>query len=162
MKKLVSLFLLAAMLFSVLTLNGCGKASLSPEDVQAALADCDGELNMELSGCNVTAFTYTVAQVNAEDLTDRSYTEEAMLMLSTGQSMDMTWGQIQTCQALLPVMAIINLLQGEDSSEADLTEFLDDVLDIACTGKAMEFGGWAVSASIDIAADSITISVNPA
>ena len=154
MKKKLSLLLAVSM---CLCLCACGSSTkLSVSDVNEAFADCDGTLETETSGDSVTSFTYVVEGVNADNLVDREYTLEAIESIMSGDTSKVTMGQYMVSKAVLPVMSIEVLLGGEE--ENFVTDaFLNRILSIVCDGGTVEYDGWSVSSSVDIANDSITI-----
>ncbi len=156
MKKAISL-LLALVL--CLSLCACGTAKLTTAEVEQALADCDGKLDMQASGDNVTGFTYTVEGVNADELTDRNYSRNAINTVLGGDTSKITIGQLKVAKAVSPIMSIITLLDSGKEGDFNTEAFTESLLDIMCDGKVAQYNGWEVSAQIDQTSDSIIISV---
>ena len=155
MKKIMSLVLVIAM---CLSLCACG-ATLPVADVEEALADCDGTLNLETSGDGVKSFTFVAEGVNAKSIVDKEYTREAITTLMTGDFSKITVGQINASKAIYPVMCIDALLNG-DSEDFDSNMFVEDILNIICDGNTAQYDGWKVSAVVDQENNSITITVS--
>ena len=155
MKKVLSMILALIM---CLSLCACGGTKLTAAEVNEALANCDGILNLETSGNNVTGFTYVVEGVNAEYLVDKEYTREAIEAVLTGDTSQITFGQIKVCKAIAPLMSIEALLSGVDDNFSS-NAFIKKILSITCDGKTVEYDGWAVSVEVDHDNDSIIIKV---
>lgn len=156
MKKYIALILVLVLCLSLCACGGSAK--LTAGDVKEALADCDGTLNVETSGDNVTSFTYVVEGVNADDLVDKEYSRNAIATVLTGDSSKITLGHLKVSKAISPLMSIDVLLGGnEDDFNSDA--FVDKILGIICDGKTAEYNGWTVSATVDQDSDSITILV---
>lgn len=153
MKKAVSLLLSIGM---CLCLCACGSVNLSVADVTEAFADCDGTLETETSGNNVTSFTYVVEGVNADSLLDREYIREAVEAIMDGDASQITMGQLMVSKAVLPVMSI-DVLLGEEEENFSSDAFLEKIIGIICDGNMVEYDGWNVSTSVDVSNDSITI-----
>lgn len=134
----------------------CGSVNLSVADVTEAFADCDGTLETETSGNNVTSFTYVVEGVNADSLLDREYIREAVEAIMDGDASQITMGQLMVSKAVLPVMSI-DVLLGEEEENFSSDDFLEKIIGIICDGNMVEYDGWNVSTSVDVSNDSITI-----
>ena len=155
MKKILTVVF--AMLLC-LSLISCGNLKLSESDVTSALENCGGTLDMTTEGGSVSEFTYVVTKVNADDLTDKGYAREAMDATLSGNTSSMTYGQYQAAKAMLPIISILALLEG-DSDDFDANAFINDVLSIICDGKTVTVKNWEVSSSLDTGSDKITITV---
>ena len=155
MKKLLA-FNLAIVL--CLSLCACGgPKQYTPAQVEEALSQCTGTLEMETSGDYVTSFTYVVEDVNAEDLLDREYAKEAITAVLAGDIGNITFGQVKVCTAIMPLMSLDVLFEGTSDAEFEEEAFVDKMLDIACDGKSMTSNGWTVTAEVDVENDTITI-----
>lgn len=155
MRKGLCLFLA---LILCLSLCACGNTKLTAAEVEEALADCDGTLNLNASGDKLTGFTYKVEDVNADDLTDKSYVRDAVTMLLNGNTQDMTFGQYKVTRAAYAVFAIEALFEGENA-DFNADTFLEKTLGIICAGNTVKYDSWHISADIDTINDCMTISV---
>lgn len=155
MKKVISL-LLALVLCLSLCACYSGK-KLTTTDVEEALVNCDGTLNMETSGDKVTSFTYVVENVNADDLMDKEYTRKAIYAMLSGDTSKITIGQLQVCKAISPLVNIEALFESEDDFDAEA--FVGKMLSIVCDAKTVEYDGWAVFTKVDQDNDRIVINV---
>lgn len=155
MKKLIAL-LMAVVL--CLSLCACGNTKLTVAEVEDALADCDGTLNLDTSGDSVTGFTYKVEDVNADDLTDKSYVRDSVTMLLNGNAQDMTYGQYKVARAAYVVVAIEVLFEG-NNADFNADAFTEKTLGIICDGNTVKYDNWHISADIDTTNDCMTISV---
>ena len=157
MKKLMSLILV---LILCLSLCACGGSSkLTAADVEEALSECDGTLNLETSGDEVTGFTFTVEGVNADDLVDKKYSRDAINAILSGDTANTTYGQYKVCKGFLPLMSI-EVLFGGNEKNFNSGAFIEKLLGIVCDGNSAQYDGWVVTAKVDQGSDSITISVN--
>ncbi len=156
MKKTISLLVAFVMCLSLCACGG--KAKLTTADVEEALVDCDGTLNLETSGDNVISFTYVVEEVNADDLVDKEYSRNAIAAILAEDNSKITMGQIMVSRAIQPLMNI-NALLNNDQDDFKADAFVEEILGIICDGKTVEYNGWAVSTEVDQDGDKLTISV---
>lgn len=142
-----------------LCLCACGGAKkLTAQEVETAMAECNGTLNLETSGDQVTGFTYVVEDINADDLMDKSYARDAVMAMASGDTANITFGQYKVTKAFLPLMSIEALL-GDDGDDFSATALIEKLLGVICEGNTIRYDGWTVSATVDQAGDSITIRV---
>lgn len=156
MKKVLSLLLATVLCLSLCACGGAVK--LTAKEVESALADCKGTLNLETSGNNVIGFTYVVEGVNADDLVKKEYTREAIRTILSGDTSKTTLGQVRVGKAISPLMSI-DVLLGGDEKEFNSEAFIEKMLDIACDGDSVNYGDWTVYAVVSQKKDSITIVV---
>ena len=156
MKKILAMVLALVLCLSLCACGGTRK--LTEEEITSELADCKGTLNLETRGKKVVSFTYVVEDVNANHLIDRQYTYKAMALFIAGDTAKMTLGQFKVIRPVTPLLHIDRLLAGNHKIES-LDMMVNDILDIICDGSTVNYGGWKVSAVVDLDADSITIKV---
>ena len=155
-KKMISIVLVLAL---CLSLAACGsKVKLTTTDVETALADRPGTLDIETSGDNVKSFTYTADNINAEGLIDREYSLEAIALLSSGNTSQITPNQLYVCNAFLDLMCIDGLFR-DNEDEFNTLEYIEKLLDVICDGKTLEYDGWSISTDVNQNSESIKISV---
>lgn len=156
MKKAISLVLAMVML---LCLCACGAGKITESAIREAMADCDGKLTVEGPADDVTGFTYVLEGVNAEDLVDKNYCQEAIAAILSGDTSVITIGHIKVSKAISALMAVDLLLSGEDEGSFDSSAYVNTLLGIICDGKSQNYGNWTVSVTVNKEADSITIKV---
>ena len=155
-KKTISFVLILVLCISF---SACGgKVKLTTTDVETALADRPGTLDIETSGDNVKRFTYTADNINAEGLIDREYSLEAIALLSSGNTSEMSPNHLYVCNAFLDLMCIDGLFR-DNEDEFDTLEYVEELLDVICDGKTLQYDGWSISTDVNQDSDSITISV---
>lgn len=159
MKKssLLLILLVLALLLSACSTSSNKNKSITKADLQTALDSYEVELNTVDSGKNVTQFTITVSEVNADKLMDRSYVKEAyeLSMTNPGKT---TYGQYQVLRGFGPVMAILGMFDTTPSDSFDNEAFIGEILDVICDGKAHGEAGWIITAKVDAQNNTITIT----
>ena len=157
MKKVFSVILALVMCLSLCACSGGLK--LSAEDVEEALADCEGTLDLETSDNNVTSFTFVIEDVNADDLVNKEYLIEAITTILEGDTSKVTLGQVNACKAVIALFNINNLFTKEDD-DSDALALVEKTTGIICDGNTVEYDGWSVSSKVDLNSDRITIMVD--
>ncbi len=164
MRSILALALVVFMCFSCLV--ACGgkdkgeekepEKKLTEAQIQEALKEDDGTLTIEGSADDVKAFKYVLSGVNTAKLTDKSFTKTAVNTLLQDSS-KITFGQLKVCNAFNATMNVVALFT-EDDGNFNSDAFINEILEIICDGQSKTYGDWTVSATIDTANDSITIS----
>lgn len=153
--------ILACMLALVLTVSlcACGGKSFTETDIEMAMEDCKGTLNVEKSGNKVEGFNFVVDAdyVDAENRTNMEYYEEAILLITNNDLDHLYNGHIQVANAFSAMASVLGLL-GETKGD-DVETGLAKILGVLCTGKTLKTKGWSVSAVTDATAETITIIV---
>lgn len=154
--------LLLILLALTLLLSACGASSgknksITKADLQTALKSYEVELNTVDSGKNVTQFTITASEVNADKLMNRSYVKEAyeLSMTNPGKT---TYGHYQVLRGFGPVMAVLGMIDTTPSGSFDNDAFIGELLDVICDGKAHSEAGWTITAKVDEQNNTITIT----
>ena len=155
MKK-VLVFVLVAVLCVSMCSCFSGAKKITVAEVESKLSSENGDLDMETKGDYVTGFTYTVEEVNSEKMSDKSYVREAIYLLASENSDQITINQLDACRAAVNVMSVVALLT-EDEGDFNAEQWVEDILEIACDGKTAEYNGWTVSVSVDTVNDTATI-----
>ena len=164
MKKIISIVLVVFML--TLSLAACGGKDNSAEkgsgiklteaEIRSELAENSGTLTIEGESDNVTSFTFVVNNVNASNLVNKEFTREAVNVLLTNSS-KIPYGQLKACNGFNAVMAVCGLFE-EDEGDFDANAFTETVLSIICNNQKQTYENWTVSATVNTADDSITVS----
>ncbi|MBQ7296295.1 MAG: hypothetical protein IJW86_08935 [Clostridia bacterium] len=155
MKKSIILLLTVIL---CLTLCACGTTqNFSVADLEKSLEGKNGVLNVETSGKTIKEFTYVVEDINAEKLSDKSFCENAFYEVLNGNTMNLTYNELKSMGAFIPLMSIVNLLKNSDDAEFDYRQYTEELLGIVCDGNTQKYNEWSVSADIDVVNDSITI-----
>ncbi|MBQ4349114.1 MAG: hypothetical protein IJC79_05820 [Clostridia bacterium] len=155
MKKSIILLLTVVL---CLALCACGTTqNFSVADLEKSLEGKNGVLNVETSGKTIKEFTYVVKDVNAEKLYDKSFCEKTFYEVLKGNTMNLTYNELKSMGAFIPLMSIVNLLENSDDTEFDYIQYTEELLGIVCDGNTQKYNEWSVSADIDVANDSITI-----
>lgn len=126
-------------------------------ELRTALESSDVELKTVDDGKNVTQFTITASDVNAEKITKRSYVKEAYMLLMSNPG-KLVYGQFKTLRGFDPVMGILGLLDTTPEGSFNMETFVDEILDVICDGKAHSEAGWTITAKVDKANDTLTIT----
>ena len=163
MKKTLKTFLIICLaLFMCMTaLVACDNSATpepkkyTEEEIRTALAENDGTLTIEGTSDNVTAFTFVVTGINANDINPNSL-KSAVNILLTDYS-KITYGQLKMCYAFSAMVSVDNIFK-DDSSEFDEEAYINEIISVICNGNSLQHDNWTISASINQATDSITIS----
>lgn len=160
MKK-SSLFLLLLVL--TLLLSACNTSSTSKAknitlaDLNTALESNDVDLKTVDDGKNITQFTITASNVNADKLVDRNYVKQAYVLMMTKPG-DMVYGQFMVMTGFGVMMDVFGLIDTTPKGEFDTEAFVNELLDVICDGKAHSEAGWTITAKVDKENDTITIT----
>lgn len=159
MKK-SSLFLLLLVL--ALVLSACSTSSnktksITQADLQKTLESYEVELNTVDDGKNITQFTITASNVNADKLVDRNYVKQAYILMMTKPG-DMVYGQFKVMNGFGIMMDVFGLIDTTPEGEFNTEAFVNEILDVICDGKAHSEAGWTITAKVDKENDTITIT----
>lgn len=160
MKK-SSLFLLLLVL--TLLLSACSTSStnkaknITLADLNTALESTDVDLKTVDDGKNITQFTITASNVNADKLVDRNYVKQAYILMMTKPG-DMVYGQFKVMTGFGVMMDVFGLIDTTPEGEFDAEAFVNEILDVICDGKAHSEAGWTITAKVDEANDTLTIT----
>ena len=130
---------------------------LTVAEIQAVLTEEDGTLTTSGASDNVTSFTFVVTSINASNLMDKTFTRKAVTTLLTDSS-KVTYGQFKACNAFIAVMNSVSLVSESDDEEFNANDYIEEILSIICDGTSKTYGNWTISATVNTAADSITVS----
>lgn len=154
--------LLLILLVLALLLSACSTSTNSAKNItlaglQKALESYEVELDTVESGKDITQFTITASKVNADKLMDRSYVKEAykMTMTNPGKS---TYGHYQVMKGFGPVMAILGMIDTTPSGSFNADAFLDEILDVICSGKSHSEAGWTITVKVDKQNNTLTLT----
>lgn len=160
MKKLITVLLLICAL--TICFSACENESdsaqitLTEQQIRSALSKSEGTLDIVGAPEDVTSFTLVVENINASNLRNKDFTLKAVNVLMNNAS-QLTYGQLKVCNAFSAVMSVHNLLVPDDGN-FDSNDYVEEILSIICDGKSKSYENWTISAAIDTAADSITIT----
>lgn len=160
MKK-SSLFLLLLVL--TLLLSACSTSStnkaknITLADLNTALESTDVDLKTVDDGKNITQFTITASNVNADKLVDRNYVKQAYILMMTKPG-DMVYGQFKVMTGLGVMMDIFGLIDTTPEGEFNTEAFVNELLDVICDGKAHSEAGWTITAKVDKENDALIIT----
>ena len=160
MKKIIAVLLAALMCLALTACGGEKSKTLTVTEVQTALKDSDGTLGMNASGDIVNSFTYVVADANKSSIMNRNQYRSIITAILAGNSSQLTYGEYMSAKAFMPLLNINSIFYESEEGEFNANEYLETLLDVICDGKALEYGNWTISASIDAAADTVTFSVS--
>ena len=150
MKKAISLLLLAILLFSI---TGCGKGVGLTEDAIRAVLENDygleGTLSIKGKSDDVTAFTYTIENIDTKIALDRDLAISSFTVLIHGQ--DLSDEEFQSARFYLIIISVDKLLRsGTDEATENVTiDYIKDLADAVCDGKILHWNGWDVSVDVD-------------
>ena len=156
MKK-SSLFLLLMVL--VMLLSACSNQAkkITLTELKSALESYDVDIKTTDDGKNITQFTITASNINADDLVDRNYVKKAYTLAMTKPG-DMVYGQFKVMTGFGAVMSVIGLIDTTPEGEFNTEAFVNELLDVICDGKAHSEAGWTITAKVDKENDTITIT----
>lgn len=159
MKK-SSLFLLLMVL--VMLLSACSTSTnkaknITLTELKSALESYDVDIKTIDDGKHITQFTITASNVNADDLVDRSFVKKAYTLFMTKPG-DMLYGQFKVMTGFGAVMSVIGLIDTTPEGEFNTEAFANEILDVICDGKAHSEAGWTITAKVDEANDTLTIT----
>ena len=156
MKK-SSLFLLLMVL--VMLLSACSNQAkkITLTELKSALESYDVDIKTIDDGKNITQFTITASNINADDLVDRNYVKKAYTLAMTKPG-DMVYGQFKVMTGFGAVMSVIGLIDTTPEGEFNTEAFVNELLDVICDGKAHSEAGWTITAKVDKENDTITIT----
>ena len=167
MKKIISILIIICTL--TLCLAACGNTDenktnenenkITEEFIKSKLSDSNGELDGTLTitngtSDNVLAFNYVLTGINAEKLTDKNFTKNAIEILLSNPG-NITYGQLKVCNAFNATMSVIGIFY--EDNNFDSNDFTDEILSIICDKSSKTYENWTISTSIDQSSDSITI-----
>lgn len=155
-----SLFLFLLVL--ALVLSACSTSSskaknITLADLNTALESNDVDLKTIDDGKNITQFTITASNVNADKLVDRNYVKQAYILMMTKPG-DMVYGQFKVMNGFGILMDVFGLIDTTPEGEFDTEAFVNELLDVICDGKAHSEAGWTITAKVDKENDTITIT----
>ena len=159
MKK-SSLFLLLMVL--VMLLSACSTSTnkaknITLAELNTALESNDVDLKTVDDGKNITQFTITASNVNADDLVNRNYVKKAYTLMMTKPG-DMVYGQFKVMNGFGIMMDVFGLIDTTPEGEFDTEAFVNEILDVICDGKAHSEAGWTITAKVDETNDTLTIT----
>ena len=156
MKK-SSLFLLLMVL--VMLLSACSNQAkkITLTELKSALESYDVDIKTIDDGKNITQFTITASNINADDLVDRNYVKKAYTLAMTKPG-DMVYGQFKVMTGFGAVMSVIGLIDTTPEGEFNTEAFVNELLDVICDGKAHSEAGCTITAKVDKENDTITIT----
>ena len=160
MKK-SSLFLLLLVL--TLLLSACSTSStnkaknITLADLNTALESTDVDLKTVDDGKNITQFTITASNVNADKLVDRNYVKQAYILMMTKPG-DMIYEQFKVMTGFGVMMDVFGLIDTTPEGEFDTSAFVNELLDVICDGKAHSEAGWTITAKVDKENDTLIIT----
>lgn len=159
MKK-SSLFLLLMVL--VMLLSACSTSTnkaknITLAELNTALESNDVDLKTVDDGKNITQFTITASNVNADDLVNRNYVKKAYTLMMTKPG-DMVYGQFKVMNGFGIMMDVFGLIDTTPEGEFDTEAFVNEILDVICDGKAHSEAGWTITATVDENNDTLTIT----
>lgn len=159
MKK-SSLFLLLMVL--VMLLSACSTSTnkaknITLAELNTALESNDVDLKTVDDGKNITQFTITASNVNADDLVNRNYVKKAYTLMMTKPG-DMVYGQFKVMNGFGIMMDVFGLIDTTPEGEFDTEAFVNEILDVICDGKAHSEAGWTITAKVDENNDTLTIT----
>lgn len=143
---------------SIFTACGDEGVKITESEIRSALSSNEGTLSTEGEADNVTSFTYVITSVNAKDLSSKSFMRSAVKNLMNNPS-KMTYGQYKSTKAFSAMVNIDGLFMAGESEDFNSDVYIDEILSVICDGTARTHNNWTISASIDTANDSITITV---
>lgn len=154
--------LLLILLVLALLLSACSTSTNSAKNItlaglQKALESYEVELDTVESGKDITQFTITASKVNADKLSDRSYVKEAYQLIMTNPG-KLTYGHYQAMNGFGPTMDILGMLDTTPSGSFDNDAFVEEVLDVICSGKSHSEAGWTITVKVDTQNDTLTIT----
>ena len=164
MKKILALILTFLLCISVVTACGKKPPKLTEAEIKTAIESTEGELSIEGDSEDVTAFTFIVKGVNVTNLTNKSFTRNAVKTLLSNPG-SITYAQLKTTTAFSAVMQIDSLLTKLEASEDEETEedpfdseaYIDEILTVICDGTTRDYTYWSLCATTDKTNDSIVI-----
>ena len=123
------------------------------------LANSDGDLDGTLTitkgtSENVSAFKYTLKNVNASSLTNKNYVRGAVEVLMSKPG-NITYNELKVCNAFNATAQVVGIFYEDENFDSNA--FTEEILNIVCSGSTRNYAGWAISASADTASDSIII-----
>ena len=142
---------------SVLTACNSDDITLTKSQIENALSSSSGTLSTQGSDDDVTSFTYVMTNVNAKNLSDKSYVRSAVDTLMSNPS-KLTFGEYKVTGPFSAILNIDGLFMGDDG-DFDPDAYTDEVLAVICDGSTKRHGNWSISATINSTDDSITITV---
>lgn len=159
MKKssLLLILLVLALLLSACSTSSNKNKSITKADLQTALKSYEVELNTVDDGKSITQFTITAINVNAGKLVDRNYVKQAYILMMTKPG-DMVYGQFKVMNGFGIMMDVFGLIDTTPEGEFDTEAFVNEILDVICDGKAHSEAGWTITAKVDEANDTLTIT----
>lgn len=159
MKK-SALFLLLLVL--VVLLSACSTSSnqtktITLAELKSALESYDVDIKTVDDGKNITQFTITASNVNADDLVDRNFVKKAHTLFMTKPG-DMTYGQFKVMTGFGVVMSVMDLIDTTPEGEFNTEAFVNEILDVICDGKAHSEAGWTITTKVDEDNDTLTLT----
>ena len=159
MKRILSFVLVLALFLS---LSACGeKNTLSVDIVEKEFDGLDdiynGTLFIDASDGIVKEFTYVLKDINGENLLDRTFVNDAVTALVSGDA-NITSSQMNTAK-ILPLFMSIELLLVPGEEDLPLDNVIEKMLDSVCDGKKVKYeGGWTVISEVDQEDNTLTIT----
>ncbi len=154
--------LLIILLVLTMLLSACGNSSdkaktITASDLNSALSSYEVELEVVESDKKVTQFTITASGVNADQLLDAAYVKEAYNLIMN-DPVKSTYGHYKALCGFGPVMSVLAIIDTTADGDFDEDAFFNEVIDVICNGKAHTEAGWTITAKVDTANDTITIT----
>ena len=156
MKKIIAFILSVVMLFSLCACGDSGK-KLTKAEIVSALQDCDGTVETNGKEDNVKSFTFTMNDVNAENLSERDFLYGAIIQVSVDAS-GANSRQLKSALTIGPVISIYFLI-ADEGDQTTIKDLIEMTVDIISNGKTIERNGWKLSATIDQQNDSVIFNV---
>lgn len=156
MKKIIALVLCAVMLLSLCACADTAK-KLTKAEIESALDTCSGTLETKGKEDNVKSFTFTMTDVNAENLSDSDFLFNAIIQVATDGSGANTY-QLKSAPTFVPVGCIYFLI-ADDGDQTKVIEIIEMAVDVISKGETIERNGWKLSATIDQKNDSVVFNV---
>lgn len=156
MKKIIALVLCAVMLLSLCACADTAK-KLTKAEIESALDTCSGTLETKGKEDNVKSFTFTMTDVNAENLSDSDFLFNAIIQVATDGSGANTY-QLKSSSTFGPVGCIYFLI-ADDGDQTKVIEIIEMAVDVISKGETIERNGWKLSATIDQKNDSVVFNV---
>lgn len=160
MKKAISLLLLAILLFSI---TGCGKGvGLTEDAIKTALSErhaLDGTLTIKGKTDDVTAFTYTIENIDTEIALDRDIAVSSFTLIIHNQSSKLSSKEFKSVEFYNTIMIVDYLLRsGTDEATEDVSiDYIKDLADAVCDGEILHWNGWDVSVDVDEKNETVAI-----
>ena len=160
-KKIISIIMLLICCFCC---SACGSSkNLTYKEIFNQLST-DGVLEGTLvleegTNSNVTAFNYTVTDINTNVLLDKTLMREGLVkMVIKNDFNTVRLDVIQASSAWLAVAQVVFLFNGEE--EVLAVDFIEEVLVIIWDDVTVNYNGWSIFVTINQSADSVTIWVS--